>query len=102
MPRRPSDVVCQQFPRSPLKPNGKSKFKLLAEHSQEGVTKDDPGHMTKMAAMAINSKKKSILPRTICPMILKLGMKHQTIEFFKADIRHVAGVTLTYFTAMSN
>ena len=45
-----------------------------------------PGHMTKMvtkmAAMAINSKKTLIIffSRTR-PMILKLGMKHQGEEF---------------------
>ena len=33
-----------------------------------------------MAAMAINSKK--IFSRTGCPMILKLGMKHQGIELY--------------------
>ena len=36
------------------------------------------GHMTKMAAMVINSKKflKIFFFRTRRPMILKLGMKH--------------------------
>ena len=40
------------------------------------------GHMTKMAAMAINSKKplKIFFSRTRRPMILKLGMKHQGEE----------------------
>ena len=37
------------------------------------------GHMTKMAAMAVNSKKplKIFFSRTRRPMILRLGMKHQ-------------------------
>ena len=36
------------------------------------------GHMTKMAAMAINSKKPlKIFFLTRRPMILKLGMKHE-------------------------
>ena len=52
------------------------------------------GHMTKMA---INSKKKKkkkknkhktlkIFSRTRRPMILKLGMKHQTMELYKVYI----------------
>ena len=48
------------------------------------------GHMTKMAAMAINSKN---------PMILKLGMKHQAIELYKVYINHDPGMTLTHFMA---
>ena len=37
------------------------------------------GHMTKMAAMAINRKKplKILFSKTRRPMILKLGVKHQ-------------------------
>ena len=40
------------------------------------------GHTTKMAAMAINSKKplKIFFSRTRRPMILKFGMKHQGEE----------------------
>ena len=49
------------------------------------------GHMTKMAAMAINSKN----------MILKLGLKHLGMELYKVYINHDAGMTLTYFTARS-
>ena len=37
--------------------------------------------MTKMAAMAINSKKPLKIFRR--PMILKLGMKQQAIELYK-------------------
>ena len=60
------------------------------------------GHMTKMAAMAINSKKlKKIFFRTRRPMILKLGMKYQGMEFYKVCINHDPGMTLTYFTARS-
>ena len=61
------------------------------------------GHMTKMAAMAINSKKKQTLKiffsRTRRPMILKLGMKHQEEELYKVYINHDLGMTLTYFMA---
>ena len=38
------------------------------------------GHMTKMAAMAINSKN---LEKSRRPMILKFGMKHQAMELYK-------------------
>ena len=58
------------------------------------------GHMTKMAAMAINSKKTlKIFSRTRRPMILKLGMKHQGEELYKVYINHDLGMTLTYFMA---
>ena len=61
------------------------------------------GHMTKMAAMAINSKKKNkiFFFRTRRPMILKLGMKHKGTEVYKICINHDTGMTLTYFTARS-
>ena len=56
------------------------------------------GHMTKMAAMTINSKKplKIFFSRTRRPMILKLGMKHQAIELYKVYINHDPGMTLTH------
>ena len=58
------------------------------------------GHMTKMAAMAINSKKPlKIFSRTRRPMILKLGMKHRAEELYKVYINHDLGMTLTYFMA---
>ena len=61
------------------------------------------GHMTKMAAMAINSKKplKIFFSRTRRPMILKLGMKHQAMELYKVSINRDPWMTLTYFTARS-
>ena len=61
------------------------------------------GHMTKMAAMAINSKKplKIFFSRTRRPMILKLGMKHQAMKLYKVYINHDPWMTLTYFTARS-
>ena len=59
------------------------------------------GHMTKMAVMAINSKKhlKIFLSRTRRPMILKLGMKYQGEELYKVNINHDLGMTLTYSMA---
>ena len=61
------------------------------------------GHMTKMAAMAINSKnfKKIFLSRTRRPMFLKLGMKHQGEELYKVYINHNPGMTLANFMARS-
>ena len=55
---------------------------LHMEHPWEGgkqVYINDQGHMTKMAAMAINRKKplKIFFSRTRRPMILKLGVKHE-------------------------
>ena len=58
------------------------------------------GHLTKMATMAVNSKKKVISSpdsRTRRPMILKLGMKHQGEELYKVYMNHDLGMTLTYF-----
>ena len=58
------------------------------------------GYMTKMAAMAINSKKlKIFFSRTRRPMILKLGMKHQGEELYEVYINYDLGLTLTYFMA---
>ena len=62
-----------------------------------------PGHMTKMAAMAINSKKtlKIFFSRTRRPMKLKLGIKHQAMKPYKVCVNHDPGMTLTFFTARS-
>ena len=62
-----------------------------------------PGHMTKMTAMAINSKKKLkiFFSRSRRPMILKLIMKHQAMELYKVSINHDPEMTVTYFTARS-
>ena len=63
-----------------------------------------PGHMTKMAARAINRKKKPLtifLFRTRRHMILKLGIQQLGMELNKVCINHDPGITLTYFTAMS-
>ena len=61
------------------------------------------GHMTKMAAMAINSKNvvKIFFFRIRRPMILKLGMKHLGMEHYKVYINHDPGMTFTYFMARS-
>ena len=56
------------------------------------------GHMTKIATMAINSKKrlKIFFFRTRRPMILKLGMKHPGMDLYKVYINHDPGMTLTF------
>ena len=56
------------------------------------------GHMTKMAAMALN---KNIFLRTKMPTILKLDMKDQRMELYKIFINHDAGIAFTCFTARS-
>ena len=76
------------------------------EHTWVGGKKvyiNGHGHMTKMAAMAINRKKrlKIFFSRTRRPMILKLGVKHQVMELYKVYINHDHGMTLTFFTARS-
>ena len=77
------------------------------EHPWEGGRKvyiNGQGHMTKMAAMAINREKKTLkifFSRTRRPMILKLGVKHQAMELYKVDINHDHGMTLTFFAARS-
>ena len=76
------------------------------EHPLEGEMKgyiNGQGHMTKMAAMAINSKifVKIFFFTTRRPMILKLGIKHYGTEVYKICINHDTGMTLTYFTARS-
>ena len=62
------------------------------------------GHVTKMAAMAINSKVflKIFFFRTRRPMILKLGIKYLGMELYKVNINHDPEITLTYFTAWSS
>ena len=65
------------------------------------VCSNSVGHMNKMAAMPIygkNLKKKIFFPRTQKPMTLKLGM-HLGARVLSNDD---PGLTLTYFTAMSN
>ena len=60
------------------------------------------GHMTKTAAMAINSKNlQKIFFRTRRPMILKLGIMRQGIELNKVYINHGPEMILTYITARS-
>ena len=61
------------------------------------------GNMTKMATMAMNSKKtlKIFFFRTRRRMILKHGMKHQAMKLYKIYLNRDPVMTLTYFTARS-
>ena len=91
--------IIQTF--SFLKSHGKSKqnFVLSILRKGEEVYINGLGHMSKMAAMAINSKNflKIFFPRTKRRMILK----HRGIEVYTVYINHDPEVTLTYFTARS-
>ena len=57
------------------------------------------GNMTKMAAMAITSKKplKIFFSSTRTPMILILGMKHQAMKLSKVCINHDPGIMARSF-----
>ena len=63
---------------------------------------NNPGHMTKMAAMPIYGKNPSkIFSRTSGPISTKLGMKHRCLKHYDVYINHDPVMTLTYFTARS-
>ena len=68
------------------------------------VCSNGPGHMTKMAAMAIYGKnlKKIFFSGTKRPMILNLGMHHRVLEYYQICSNDDPGLTMTYFTARSN
>ena len=68
------------------------------------VCSNDPGHMTKMAAMPIYGKnlKKSSSPEPKRTMTLKLSMHHWVLEYYQICSNDDPGLTLTYFTARSN
>ena len=68
------------------------------------ISKLDPGHMTKMAAMPIYGKNlsKIFFSRTGGPIFTKLGMKHWGLLAIIVYINDDPGVTLTYFMARSN
>ena len=63
---------------------------------------NNPGHMTKMAAMPIYGKNHSkIFSRTGGSISKKLGMKHRCLKHYNVYINHDPVMTLTYFTARS-
>ena len=63
---------------------------------------NNPGHMTKMAAMPIYGKNpfKIFFSGTGGPST-KLGMKHQWLKYYNVYINHDPVMTLTYFTTRS-
>ena len=65
---------------------------------------NNPGHMTKMAAMPIYGKhpSKIFFPETGRPISTKVGMKHLRLKYYNVYINHDPAMTLTYFTARSS
>ena len=63
-----------------------------------------PGHMTKVAAMAIYGKnlKKIFFSGTERQMTLNFGMHHWVLEYYQVCSNDDPCMTLTYFTARSN
>ena len=64
---------------------------------------NNPGHMTKMAAMPIYGKNPSkfFFSGTYGPISTKLGMKHRGLEYYNVFINYDLWMTLTYLTARS-
>ena len=64
---------------------------------------NNPGHMTKMAAMPIYGKNPSkiFFSGTGGPISMNLGMKHRWLKRYNVYINHDPVMTLTYFTARS-
>ena len=64
---------------------------------------NNPGHMTKMAAMPIYGKIPSKIFFSITGGLIskKLGMKHGWLNYYIVCINHDPVMTLTYFTARS-
>ena len=73
----------------------------------DGGTKifsNDPGHMTKMAAMPIYGKnhKKIFFSETKGPMTLKLGMQHRVHKYYQVCSNDVPGGDLDLFYGKVN
>ena len=64
---------------------------------------NNPGHMTKMAAMPIYGKNPSkiFFSGTGGPISMKLDMKHRWQKHYNVYINQDPVMTLTYFTARS-
>ena len=83
------------------------KAKFYVEPPCEGGTKvyiNDPGHMTKMAAMLKKCSKplKIFFSGTGGPISMKLGIWHRGLRLIIVYINDDPGLTLTYFTTRSN
>ena len=82
------------------------KAKFYMKHLWEGGTNvfiNNPGHLTKMAAMPIYVKNPSkfFFSGTTGPISTKLGIKHRGLEYYNVFINYDLLMTLTYFTARS-
>ena len=81
------------------------KAQFYRKHLWEGGTNvfiNNPGHMTKMAAMAIYGKNPlKFFSGTNGPISTKLGMKHWVMKYYSVFINYDLWMTLTYFTARS-
>ena len=68
------------------------------------VYSNDPGHMTKMAAIPICGKnlKQIFFSGTKRPMTLKLGMQHRVLKYYQVCSNDDPRLTLTYLRARSN
>ena len=62
---------------------------------------NDPGHMTKVAAMPIYGKNPSKIFFSGTGGPTKLAMKHQWLKYYNVYINHDPVMTLTYFTTRS-
>ena len=64
---------------------------------------NNPGHMTKMAAMPIYgiNPSKIFFSRTGGSISKKLVMKHRWLKYYNVYINHDPVMTLTFFTARS-
>ena len=64
---------------------------------------NNPGHMTKMAAIPIYGKNPSkiFFSGTGGPISMKLGMKYRWLKYYNVYIDHNPVMTLTYITARS-
>ena len=65
---------------------------------------NNPGHMTKMAAVPIYGKNPSkiFFSRTGGSISKKLGMKHQWLKYYNVYINHDSVMTLTFFYGKVN
>ena len=110
MIRRPSSVgVRRRPPFSKIffsETAWPMKAKFYKKQLWEGGTNvfiNNPGHMTKMAAMPIYGKNPSkfSFSGTTGPISTKLGNKHRGLEYYNVFINYDLWMTLTYFTARS-
>ena len=86
---------------------GLVEAKFHVEPPWDGGTENSSngsGYMTKVAAMPIYGKnfKKIFFSGTERLMTLKLGMQHWVLEYYRVCSNDDPGLTLSYFTAMSN